>query len=248
MRLDGQVEHTQAIRPERVGATLQHNSRRSESRDGRLDHTAEQRHVCIVIDAIVERHVQAKMLALVQTRFRDGTGHGEEKVSILVKADGEDAIGAVKSLLYAVAVMDVDIDVEHPGVNTQQLENRKHNVVDVAKSARLALFRVMQAAAPIDGNVAGSSAHTSSCCKRRSGVLLKEAKHASERWTVVGTDTMRVNVALRQIARAIRIVVKAEWVGNAPARGMGAARKWSEDIAARKAEPGGGGRGCETGR
>ena len=39
-------------------------------------------------------------------------------------------------LFDAVAVVNVDVDVEHARVRLQQLEYREHNVVDVAKSCK----------------------------------------------------------------------------------------------------------------
>jgi hypothetical protein len=70
-----------------------------------------------------------------------------------VERDGHDAVCCVERLLDAVAVVDVNVDVQHARVALQQLEDRKHNVVGVAEPARLALLRVVQAAGPVDRNV-----------------------------------------------------------------------------------------------
>ena len=46
------------------------------------------------------------------------SGAGEE-VSVLVEGDGHDPVCEVEGLLHAVPVVDVDIDVQHPGVVLQ---------------------------------------------------------------------------------------------------------------------------------
>lgn len=64
-------------------------------------------------------------------------------------------VGGVKGLLNAVAVVDVDVDVEDPGVVLEQLQNGKDDVVDVAETRGLGLLGVVQATGPVDGNVGG---------------------------------------------------------------------------------------------
>ena len=59
----------------------------------------------------------------------------------------------VKSLLNTISVVDVDIDVEHPLVVLEQLQDGQHDVVDVAEAAGLALLGVMKTSRPVDCNV-----------------------------------------------------------------------------------------------
>ena len=49
-----------------------------------------------------------------------------EVLAKLVKGEREHAIGGVEGLLDTVAVVDVDVDVEHPLVMFQQLQDRQH--------------------------------------------------------------------------------------------------------------------------
>lgn len=58
---------------------------------------------------------------------------------VLVKGHGHDAVRGVEGLLHSVAVMDVNVDVEHALVVLEQLQNGQHDVIHVAKSRRFAL-------------------------------------------------------------------------------------------------------------
>lgn len=49
-----------------------------------------------------------------------------------MKREGHDAVGGVKRFLDAVAVMNVDVNVEHALVKLEQLHNAQHNIVDIA--------------------------------------------------------------------------------------------------------------------
>eukprot|EP00966_Prymnesium_polylepis_P234947 5434224-Prymnesium_polylepis.1 len=65
-------------------------------------------------------------------------------VCALVEGDSHDAVGGVESLLDAVAVVDVDVQVQHPRVVLEQLQDAEHlrdqmrvqNRVGAARCAR----------------------------------------------------------------------------------------------------------------
>jgi hypothetical protein len=59
----------------------------------------------------------------------------------------------VERLLHPVTMMDVDVNVEYTLERLQQFKNRKHTIVNVAESASLALFGMVQPATPVDSNV-----------------------------------------------------------------------------------------------
>lgn len=59
----------------------------------------------------------------------------------------------VECLLHTVPVVHVDVDVQHPRVVLEELEDGEHEVVDVAEARGLALLGVVQAARPVDGDV-----------------------------------------------------------------------------------------------
>lgn len=73
-----------------------------------------------------------------------------------MKRNSHDAVGGEKRLLHAIAVMDVNIDVEDASMIFQEFENGENNVVDVAETTGFALLGVMQATRPIDGNVSSA--------------------------------------------------------------------------------------------
>mmetsp|Transcript_33681 Transcript_33681/g.41280 ORF Transcript_33681/g.41280 Transcript_33681/m.41280 type:complete len:221 (+) Transcript_33681:474-1136(+) len=76
-----------------------------------------------------------------------------KKVPKLMQTKSHHAIGTIKSLLDAIPVMNVNINIQHPRMNLQQLQNRQHDIINITKPARLALLRVMQPTAPINRNI-----------------------------------------------------------------------------------------------
>jgi len=87
-----------------------------------------------------------------------------------VEREGHDAVGEVEGLFDAVAVVDIDVDVQHAVVHLQQLEDRQHDVVRVAESRCLAALRVVEPSGPVDDDV---------------GAALVEARRARDRATRV---------------------------------------------------------------
>ena len=56
------------------------------------------------------------------TTHSEISGAGEV-LSVLVEGDGHHAVGGVEGLLHAVAVVDVDVDVQHPLVVLEQFQD-----------------------------------------------------------------------------------------------------------------------------
>ena len=69
------------------------------------------------------------------------------------------------------AVVDVDVDIEHAGVDLEELEDREHDVVDVAEPLRLVLLRVVQPARPVRHDV-GAALPQRGARQRAAGVRL----------------------------------------------------------------------------
>ena len=65
-------------------------------------------------------------------------------------AHRHDAVGEVERLLHAVPVVDVDVYVQHPVVQLQELQDGEHNVVDVAEAGSFGALRVVHAAGPVE--------------------------------------------------------------------------------------------------
>jgi len=104
----------------------------------------------------------------------------------LVKGDGHDAVCGVEGILHAVAVVDINVDVQHAAVVLEHLEDGQHDVVDVAEARGLLLARVVQPARPADGNIAravaqfgrtASSTHTVASAMQHTAHGARHAVH-----------------------------------------------------------------------
>lgn len=74
---------------------------------------------------------------------------GEEIITILMKRDRHTSIRKIECLFHSVTVVNVDVQIQNPRVNLQQLNYRQHNIVHVAKATRLRFLGVMQASSPV---------------------------------------------------------------------------------------------------
>ena len=82
-------------------------------------------HEVHVVDACAEREVERVAFSVAVTdvlgfrrggaTYRDVAGTGE-KIAEFVEGDGHDAVGGVEGFFDAVAVVDVDVDVENARV------------------------------------------------------------------------------------------------------------------------------------
>ena len=156
MASHGEVEAAEPIARERVGAALQHE--RSRLID--LHHLLHDGHkdslIALVVNAVLERNVERVVLACLHTDVLDIAGPGEEVVPVLMERDSHHAVRRVEGLLDAVAVVDVDVEIQDTWVVLKQLEDAQHNVVHVAKSRRLGALRVVQAARPVDCHISNA--------------------------------------------------------------------------------------------
>lgn len=81
-------------------------------------------------------------------QFKEITGHGEEKVAILVEGDRHDSVGRVERFLYAIAMMYIDINVENPRMMPQQFQNGQDNIIYITKTTRFKFLCMMQTSRP----------------------------------------------------------------------------------------------------
>lgn len=56
-----------------------------------------------------------------------------EVILELMEGASHDPIGQIEGLLNTIAMVDIDIDIEHSLVGLEQLQNGKHAIVDIAK-------------------------------------------------------------------------------------------------------------------
>lgn len=123
---DVQVEAPESVVAEAVCAALEHDRGRVEGLDGGLDHVLEEVRVAFVVDAVVERHVDCIVLARIVgvdgPRGLEGSRAREKYFSIVfVEGDAHDPVGAPERLFDSIAMMHVDVDIEHARVVAEEL-------------------------------------------------------------------------------------------------------------------------------
>jgi hypothetical protein len=121
-----------------------------------------------------------------------------------VQRERHDAVARVEGLLDAVAVVDVDVDVEHALVVLEQLEDAEHAVVHVAEARGLALLGVVQAAGPVDADVGLLAVEARGAADRARGGDLAELEEAVEDGAVLA------HVEALQLAQVVLHVVRAD--------------------------------------
>mmetsp|Transcript_21460 Transcript_21460/g.55233 ORF Transcript_21460/g.55233 Transcript_21460/m.55233 type:complete len:327 (-) Transcript_21460:288-1268(-) len=182
--LDRHVEAPQPIARERVGTALQHHRVWLESVHDLLDHGLEDVLVRHVVDPVAQREVDRVVLPRARAHILHVARAGEVLAKLVERARHH-AVGGVEGLLHAVAVVDVDVDVQHARVVLEQLEDREHDVVHVAEAGRLALLRVVQPARPVDCYVRLSAIELHCATNRAARRDLAELVHAIEHRAVL---------------------------------------------------------------
>jgi hypothetical protein len=87
-----------------------------------------------------------------------------------MKGDSHDPISIVESLFDTVPMMHIDVQVKHPRIDFEELQNANHYIVDVAEATGLCLFSVVVSPCPIDGHIRNAryddvrSIDAPSCC------------------------------------------------------------------------------------
>mmetsp|Transcript_22235 Transcript_22235/g.68622 ORF Transcript_22235/g.68622 Transcript_22235/m.68622 type:complete len:392 (+) Transcript_22235:358-1533(+) len=158
--LDRKVEAPQPVARERARAAPQHDGLGPVYLHDLRHDGLEDALVRRVVHAVFEREVDGVALAGAVPDVVAGARAREVRRAaavvgdaVLVEGARHDAVRRVERLLDAVAVVDVDVDVQHALVPLQQLQNAEHAVVHVAEARRLGFFRVVQAAGPVDDDV-----------------------------------------------------------------------------------------------
>lgn len=116
MGRDTEVEAPEAIAAKRIGSTLQDDGRGPEDRDGRFHDGFEERHVALVVDAVLKGHVEREVLAEPVPTFVNVASSGEEIGRVFMERDGQDPIRLVEGFLDTVPVVDINVDVQYPRV------------------------------------------------------------------------------------------------------------------------------------
>jgi hypothetical protein len=153
MPLDAEVEHPELVVAETVSAQLHEKGVRTKLAHHSRHHVLEKLKEVIVRNTRLERDVESELLAVPLAFLEESASAGEELIAVLVERYSHAAVGKVESLFDAVTVVDVDVEVQHARVDVEQLDNRQHDVVDVAEPARLRFLGVVQPSRPVYSNV-----------------------------------------------------------------------------------------------
>lgn len=87
----------------------------------RLDHRLEHLEVGGVVDALLEGDVDGVVAAALGAQLIHVTRAGKEVVAVLVERHRHHPVRQVERLLDAVAMVDVDVNVEHSRVVLEEL-------------------------------------------------------------------------------------------------------------------------------
>ena len=74
------------------------------------------------------------------------------RIHVLVEGDGHHTVRCVERFLNTVAVVDVDVEVQHAAVILEQLLDCDNDVIHVAKSACFKLFSCLPGLCKGSGN------------------------------------------------------------------------------------------------
>lgn len=133
-----------ALHNDHIGAVAVHHSRH---------HSLEKVDVGQVFDAAAQRHIHSEPFACAFSDGSDGACFWEKPFGVLVEADSHDSVCVVEGLFDAVAVVHIDVQVQNPAVDPQQLQDAEHDVIYVAKTAGRGPACVVEAAHPVYGDV-----------------------------------------------------------------------------------------------
>lgn len=127
MATHAKVEAAEPITRKTVSATLEDDSLRLVVVHYSLDDGLEDGLVGVVGDTIAKWEIDGVILTNANPNIAQLAGSGEI-LSILVEGTGHNSIGSVKGLLDAVAMVDVNVDVEDALLVPEELEDCEDNV------------------------------------------------------------------------------------------------------------------------
>src|SRR6266403_268810 len=116
MSSNGQIKCPEPVEAQRVGTTLPNDARWLKMCDSVTDNSFEHCQVHVVVDAVLQGYVETKVLSQPGAIIVQLSRSWEKVASILVKRDSHDAVRMVERELDTIAMMDVDVDVQHARV------------------------------------------------------------------------------------------------------------------------------------
>ena len=123
--MQGQVEGAQAIARHGVRSTLQDDRTWLELVYAQVHHTLEEVGVRIIIHSVSERHVHCIALRGVLADIPHTSGSGEI-ITVFVEGHGHYAVCEVEGFFYAIAVVNVNVNVHY----TRKYPECEYNKID----------------------------------------------------------------------------------------------------------------------
>lgn len=185
MPSDAEVKAAQSITAQRVSSTLEHNARGLVEVHYLVDNWLEKVLVTLVINAIPQGHIQTVVAATLCPDFIHVTCAREEVISVFVEGHRHDPVSEVESFLNPVTMVDVNINVKHPRVVLEQLQDANHNVVDIAEARGLKLLGMVQTTSPVNGNITDLVVQLGCSLQRCACVTRAELKEPGKHWAVI---------------------------------------------------------------
>lgn len=130
-----EVETSQAVARQAVATALENNGLRPVPLHDSLDDRLEDTLVGDIVNAIAEREVDGIVFSLANANVAQFASAGEV-LSVLVEGDRHDTVRGVECLLDAIAMMDINIDIENTLLESQQLQDTEDNIYMLSARGR----------------------------------------------------------------------------------------------------------------
>ena len=127
MSAHAQVEAAEPVPRQGVAAALEHHGLGLVVFHDGVNDGLEDGIVRDVVDAVPQRKVDRVVLAEAYPDVAQLAGPGEV-LAVLVEGDGHDSVGGVESLFDAIAVVNIDVDVQNALLEPEELDDRQDNV------------------------------------------------------------------------------------------------------------------------
>ena len=133
---DCQLEIAYPIFGERVGSALENYYIRTIRAHDYIGYFVENVEITRIVHSLFKRHIHTIIPSQSLSNWLNFAGAGEKFLLVLVKAQRHNSVGMIESLLDAISVMHIYINVEDPRVDLQQLNNAHNNIVNIAEPTR----------------------------------------------------------------------------------------------------------------
>jgi hypothetical protein len=127
MPLHTEVEATKTIARQAISTTLENNSFRLIVSHYGLNNRLENRLVCCIVNAISEWEIDSIVLARANADVAKLTST-REVFAVLVERHGHNSIGGIERFLNTITVVDVNVDVQNPLLEPEELNDAEDDI------------------------------------------------------------------------------------------------------------------------